>query len=195
MSDMTNEAKVGDGPLCDQMQALQERARKLHPIDLHDPQLDTADPYTRLFLLAEYWKAEHLAGNARIGELHDELAATALRSADHLRRAIKAEAKCEVLEMNLEAARRELAKVNNEFGSENADWPETWRRVAEVKERAGRLWRDNETLRAALTVVVRDWTEQFERNGHLAPAWVRQAREALGPNAELSGAARRAGSA
>lgn len=41
---------------------------------------------------AEYWKAEHLAGNARIGELHDELAATALRSADHLRSAIKAEA-------------------------------------------------------------------------------------------------------
>lgn len=133
----------------------------------------------------EYWKAEHLAGNARIGELHDELAATALRSADHLRRAIKAEAKCEVLEMNLEAARRELAKVNNEFGSENADWPEAWRRVAEVKERAGRLWRDNETLRAALTVVVRDWTEQFERNGHLAPAWVRQAREALGPNLSI----------
>ena len=97
---------------------------------------------------AEYWKAQHLAGNARIGELHDELAATALRSADHLRRAIKAEAKCEVLEMNLEAARRELAKVNNEFGSENADWPEAWRRVAELKERAGRLWRENETLRA-----------------------------------------------
>lgn len=23
---------------------------------------------------AEYWKAEHLAGNARIGELHDEIA-------------------------------------------------------------------------------------------------------------------------
>ena len=58
MSDMTNEAKVGDGPLCDQMQALQERARKLHPIDLHDPQLDTADPYARLFLLAEYWQRQ-----------------------------------------------------------------------------------------------------------------------------------------
>lgn len=86
---------------------------------------------------AEYWKAEHLAGNARIGELHEELAATALRSADHLRRAIKAEAKCEVLEMKLEAALREMAKVNNEFGSENADWPEAWRRVAELKERAG----------------------------------------------------------
>lgn len=42
---------------------------------------------------AEYWKAEHLAGNARIGELHDELAQTALRSADHLRKAIKLEAR------------------------------------------------------------------------------------------------------
>lgn len=41
---------------------------------------------------AEYWKAEHLAGNARIGELHDELSETALRAADYLRRAIKAEA-------------------------------------------------------------------------------------------------------
>jgi len=90
----------------------------------------------------------------------------------------------------LEWARAQLAKVNNEFGSETADWPDAWRRVAEVKERAGRLWRDNETLRAALTVVVRDWTEQFERNGHLAPAWVKQAREALGPNVEVRRAQR-----
>ena len=103
------------------------------------------------------------------------------------KRATAAEARCAVLELKLEAARRELAKVNNEFGSENAEWPEAWRRVAEVKERAGRLWRDNETMRAALTVVVRDWTEQFERAGHLAPGWVKQAREALGPNAKLTG--------
>jgi hypothetical protein len=46
---------------------------------------------------AEYWKAEHLAGNARIGELHDELAATALRSANYLRKAIKAEAEVALL--------------------------------------------------------------------------------------------------
>jgi len=82
----------------------------------------------------------------------------------------------------LDWARTQLAKVNNEFGSETADWPDAWRRVAEVKERAGRLWRDNETLREALTVVVRDWSEQFERAGHLAPGWVKQARAALGPN-------------
>ena len=48
---------------------------------------------------ADYWKAEHLAGNARIGELHDELAATALRSADHLRKAVKAEAEVEWLRL------------------------------------------------------------------------------------------------
>lgn len=46
---------------------------------------------------AEYWKAEHLAGNTRIGELHDELAETASRAADYLRRAIKAEAEVALL--------------------------------------------------------------------------------------------------
>ncbi len=61
---------------------------------------------------AEYWKAEHLAWNARIGELHDELAATALRSADHLRRAIKAEA---------EIARRDAADVEREKHA-HTDW-------------------------------------------------------------------------
>jgi hypothetical protein len=55
---VTKRAKVGDSPLCEQMQELQARAMKLHPIDLHDPQLDTADPYTRLFLLAEYWQRQ-----------------------------------------------------------------------------------------------------------------------------------------
>ena len=79
----------------------------------------------------------------------------------------------------LETARLELARVNNEFGSETADWPEAWKRVAEVKERAGRLWRQNEMLRATMAVIVRDWTEQFEKNGSLAPHWVREAREAL----------------
>lgn len=51
-------AKVGDTPLCEQMQVLQARAAKLRPIDLEDAQLDADDPYTRLFLLAEYWKAQ-----------------------------------------------------------------------------------------------------------------------------------------
>lgn len=34
-------------------------------------------------------------------------------------------------------------------------------------------------LLAALEVVVNDWTAQFERNGHLAPAWCKQARAAI----------------
>lgn len=53
---------------------------------------------------AEYWKAEHLAGNVRIGELHDELAETASRAADHLRRAIKAEAEVALLRQALHKA-------------------------------------------------------------------------------------------
>ena len=61
-------AKVGDAPLCEQMQALQARAMKLHPIDLHDPQLDTADPYTRLFLLAEYWQRQAKEARARLDD-------------------------------------------------------------------------------------------------------------------------------
>jgi len=47
--------------------------------------------------------------------------------------------------------------------------------LAEVKA----LWRQNETLRSTMTVIVRDWTEQFEKNGSLAPHWVREARDAL----------------
>ena len=38
----------------------------------------------------------------------------------------------------------------------------------------------------ALQTVVADWTAQFERNGHLAPAWCRQARAAI---AKATGAA------
>ena len=73
---------------------------------------------------AEYWKTEHLAGNVRIGELHDELAQTALRSVDHLRKAIKAEAKVEAMQARqaelvavlarmceLNAAERPMARV------------------------------------------------------------------------------------
>jgi len=34
-------------------------------------------------------------------------------------------------------------------------------------------------LLEALQVVVKDWTAQFERRGHLAPAWCKQARAAI----------------
>lgn len=44
--------------------------------------------------------------------------------------------------------RAELAKVNNEFGCETADWPDAWRRVAAVKQEAGKWFRESEELRA-----------------------------------------------
>lgn len=34
-------------------------------------------------------------------------------------------------------------------------------------------------LLEALQIVVNDWTAQFERNGHLAPSWCKQARAAI----------------
>jgi len=83
---------------------------------------------------AEYWKAEHLAGNARIGELHDELAATALRSADHLRKAIKAEAEVALLRAalnggnvieRLQFALQRLADAAEALGVNN--FGEDWR--------------------------------------------------------------------
>ncbi|OPZ09993.1 MAG: hypothetical protein BWZ07_02906 [Alphaproteobacteria bacterium ADurb.BinA280] len=48
----------------------------------------------------------------------------------------------------LEELRAELAKVNNEFGCETADWPDAWRRVAAVKQEAGKWFRESEELRA-----------------------------------------------
>jgi len=60
--------------------------------------------------------------------------------------------------MKLDALRHELAMVNNEFGSQTADWPEAYRRVAEVKERAGRYWLDNEAMREACAAALADLT-------------------------------------
>ena len=48
----------------------------------------------------------------------------------------------------LEAAQRELAKANNEFGSETAHWPDLWKRIAELKEQAGEQWRELEWAQA-----------------------------------------------
>ena len=41
-------------------------------------------------------------------------------------------------------------------------------------------------LLAALQVVVADWTAQFERNGHAAPGWCRQARAAIAKATEAA---------
>lgn len=83
------------------------------------------------------------------------------------------------VEVSTQAAQAELERLRAENAALKRDLQ--YARDGLTKGRT-RMREDNETLRAALTVVVRDWTEQFERNGHLAPAWVRQAREALGPN-------------
>lgn len=61
------------------------------------------------------------------------------------------------------------------------------REVTKSRKRAGRtdvradarLIAAAPELLEALRVVVADWTEQFERNGHLAPSWCRQARAAI----------------
>lgn len=47
----------------------------------------------------------------------------------------------------------ELSKVNNEFGSATADWPDAWRRVAELKSIAGARYRALETLKARVAVL------------------------------------------
>jgi len=44
------------------------------------------------------------------------------------------------------------------------------------------LERENAKLRDAMQTVVDVWTAQFERNGHLAPDWVKKARAALSRN-------------
>ena len=49
----------------------------------------------------------------------------------------------------------------------------------EQAEADGRLIAAAPDLLAALEVVVADWTAQFERNGHKAPAWCKQARAAI----------------
>jgi len=66
------------------------------------------------------------------------------------------------------------------FGGDEVDEVCTLIDAAVAAER-----KDNMRLRAALEVVVADWTQQFERAGHLAPGWVKQAREALTPNGAI----------
>lgn len=50
---------------------------------------------------------------------------------------------------------KELAAVNNEFGSHTPDWPEAWKRVADLKQLAGDRWRENARLRIALHDAIR----------------------------------------
>jgi hypothetical protein len=47
-----------------------------------------------------------------------------------------------------------------------------------------RLHEANADMAEALESVVADWTSQFERNGHLAPSWCKQARAVLSKHKE-----------
>lgn len=49
----------------------------------------------------------------------------------------------------------ELAKANNEFGSETPDWPDLWKRIADLKEISNDRWRENERLKSVLREVIR----------------------------------------
>lgn len=51
--------------------------------------------------------------------------------------------------------RDELAKVNNEFGSATADWPDAWHRVAQLKQQCGEEYRETLRLRKALTQIAK----------------------------------------
>jgi len=65
----------------------------------------------------------------------------------------------------IERLRAELANVNNEFGSQTADWPDAWQRVADLKQLANDRWRENERLR---TVLQRIAEFPRQRNGELS---------------------------
>jgi len=54
---------------------------------------------------------------------------------EEIERLQAAESVAMVRALKLEAARRELAKVNNEFGSETADWPDAWRHSRPARQR------------------------------------------------------------
>ena len=65
-----------------------------------------------------------------------------------------------------EQLRTELANVNNEFGSQTADWPDAWKRVAELKQLSNGRWRETERLWAALKKA-NEQAERFERGWYL----------------------------
>lgn len=54
------------------------------------------------------------------------------------------------------------------------------------EEADARLMASAPDLLDALQVVVADWAAQFERNGHLAPAWCKQARAAIAKASEAA---------
>ncbi|MBA1157753.1 hypothetical protein [Microvirga mediterraneensis] len=120
-------------------------------------------PYVAVKIAEEY-EAEIRRINA-IGEIARQLAEQAhqdyqnmMRDRDGLRdeaRALKQYLSAE-REFNRQLAaerdrlRKELEAVNNEFGSQTADWPEAWTRVAKLKQINGERWQRIEQLKALL---------------------------------------------
>jgi uncharacterized coiled-coil protein SlyX len=54
---------------------------------------------------------------------------------------------------DVERLTRELEGVNNEFGSQTADWPGARERVAELKQYGSEQWRRADNYRAALELI------------------------------------------
>ena len=68
----------------------------------------------------------------------------------------------------IERLRSELANVNNEFGSQTADWPDAWKRVAELKQLSNDRWRENERLQALNSSLTRKANSYLIDNARLA---------------------------
>ena len=62
----------------------------------------------------------------------------------------------------------ELENVNNEFGSQTADWPDAWKRVAELKQLSNDRWRENERLQALNSSLTRKANSHLIDNARLA---------------------------
>jgi len=77
-----------------------------------------------------------------------------------------------VLRAEVEALRDRLSQASVAFEREQS-------RADAAELRAETAQASRGELLEALRVVVRDWTDQFERNGSLAPEWCKQARAAI----------------
>lgn len=80
-----------------------------------------------------------------IESLQVDYTTTEAERVEHMKARYKAEAENERL-------RKELEAVNNEFGSQTADWPGAWERVAELKRTLCERWREIERLHAKANI-------------------------------------------
>ncbi len=90
-------------------------------------------------------------------------AITTLRECEARLRAQLAEARAE-----RDTARQWLGAANNEFGSAAWDWPDLWRRIAELKELSNERWQRADRAEAALAALDRMLAEA--RNNALREA-------------------------